>query len=740
MEHPIQEWQDSVHQKWLQLSSSEKGTFSPHSDLEEYFMACWSQLQQEEEEILERLCCDLSARKEPRAVLFYKQEGNKRFGRKQYTAAAVLYSKAISHASPGNEEMAICFANRSAVLFHLAHFSACLEDIERAEEHGIPDRLRNKIIQRQAECLQRLKQSVTSNADSPKTESVDPVEPQKENKLDKLEQPKLNSNPQLTNASASLALKCSSSKGRYLVASQDIGQGDSLIWEDAFVSVIIPDRNSLNNKNGWDIGIQHCDLYCHYCLERVTASLPCQYCSFAKYCSHKCMGNAWRSYHHVECSLGGILLALGVFCQTALRAVLVAGIRQVSDLACEIRSTRTKAQELPTTAVPDGKYSSNYQAIVNLLPHTEHHKEELVFLCGLTAAALCKRLDVDKLQGVEGALYVSERPVVEPRQDWSPEIKFLGPAVLRHMLQLHCNAQAVTILQEDYEGPACSPLESLKSSRLATALFPVLSLLNHSCDPNTTVSFRGKCAVVRASRPIKRDEEVTHCYGPHKFQLNVGERQKLLRAQYFFTCQCEACSEELRVKDKITDFLCPKCHSQLKGGEELHCPNTSCAQTVVRKDLLSLRLQHLEPTVNTAREQLQNNNIEVAIRMLKSCLFEAEHFLSPNHILFGDIFDQLAQAEASKGEWKAAAVHLRRSIQLVEHRCGPSSLELGHELFKLAQILFNGCEVADAMSTILRAQQILSMNYGSDHNLVQELQEMRTCLLQLQGIRDSQGR
>lgn len=48
---------------------------------------------QEEEELLEKLCCDLSVGKEPRAALFYKEEGNKRFGRKQYTAAAVLYSK-----------------------------------------------------------------------------------------------------------------------------------------------------------------------------------------------------------------------------------------------------------------------------------------------------------------------------------------------------------------------------------------------------------------------------------------------------------------------------------------------------------------------------------------------------------------------------------------------------------------------------------------------------------------------
>ncbi|KAM4045315.1 SET and MYND domain-containing protein 4 [Anomaloglossus baeobatrachus] len=124
MELPVADWQDYAHRKWLQISSHEKGQFSPESDLKESFDACWSLLQQEEEEILERLCSDLSVGKEPRAVLFFKEEGNKRFGRKQYTAAAVLYSKAISHGAPGTEEIAVCFANRSAVLFHLGHYSS----------------------------------------------------------------------------------------------------------------------------------------------------------------------------------------------------------------------------------------------------------------------------------------------------------------------------------------------------------------------------------------------------------------------------------------------------------------------------------------------------------------------------------------------------------------------------------------------------------------------------------------
>ena len=49
--------------------------------------------------------------------------------------------------------------------------------------------------------------------------------------------------------------------------------------------------------------------------------------------------------------------------------------------------------------------------------------------------------------------------------------------------------------------------------RLATALFPVVSLLNHSCSPNTSVSFFGTVATIRASQLIRRGQEISHCYG-----------------------------------------------------------------------------------------------------------------------------------------------------------------------------------------------------------------------------------
>ncbi|KAG8450779.1 hypothetical protein GDO86_003155 [Hymenochirus boettgeri] len=743
MEHPMQEWQEHVRMKWEHLTLCEKHKFSSTANIDEIFSFCWRQLQQKEEVFIQRICCNRIVAKEPDAVLFYKNEGNRRFAEKQFETSSILYSKGISHASPGSVEMAICFANRSAALFHRGEYSVCLEDIKRAEEHGYPVHLRDKILRRQSECLLKLlKPLTTSNSTTPKSPCAEIVqlniEANKNMSDDRTQELGLKGNPQISNASSSLCLQFNNCKGRHLLASQSIEQGEVLILEEAYASVIIPERKHLFQGGKWTTKITNCDLYCHCCLKKVKASLPCPSCSFAIYCSQDCMDKAWRSYHNIECSLGDLLIVLGVFCQTALRAVLIAGCSLFTQVVQQYSTADAKSGTpcYNGMGTQSEKYCSSYKAVVSLLTHTENNKEEQKFMYGLTAAALCKKLySLITKDAVSSSLEIEKSIPSESStaENWSSVLPLIGPAILRHMLQLYCNAQAVTVIEEDHDESKLSLVKNSKKSRLATAIFPVLSMLNHSCDPNTTVSFNGRCTIVRANRSIKKDEEVTHCYGPHKLRMKVEERQKLLNDQYFFMCQCEACTKENRLKETMSnEFCCPVCRSHLEGKEELHC--TICTYSVARFQVMS-RFQQLEKNFQMGKGHLQENKADEAKKVLMMCLLEAKSFLCQNHLLLGEIFDHLAQAEASYGNWMDAAGHLRKSINVVEFLYGPSSLELGHELFKLSQILFNGFEVTDALSTALQAQKILSVHYGSDHNLVQELKEMEECILQLPGFK-----
>uniref|UniRef100_A0A8C3UCV2 Protein-lysine N-methyltransferase SMYD4 n=1 Tax=Catharus ustulatus TaxID=91951 RepID=A0A8C3UCV2_CATUS len=725
---PVAEWQGRTARLWAALEPALRERLAEASLHDAVRLGC--DLEQEEEAALVQLSLQAPTDKKPEAASWYREQGNREFKQGRYQAALRLYSKAAAHELPGSPEVSVCFANRSAALLHLGHFEVCLEDIARAESYGYPDRLLPKILLRKAECLlclERLQDAQDILRVLENKISLDGVMTAHLTRLKKLSELKVKlgekercpepaqeahggiqgepeiweENSSISGASSSLSLSFDAERGRHLVASQDIVPGQSLVKEEAFVSVLCPGE-SLPVQDGdttWDTRATSADLYCHRCLRELLASVPCQGCSYAQYCSQDCADMAWQQYHRTECPLGALLLTLGVFCHVALRTVLLAGFAEVSRLVAwshhgDKNLQNPEARCKPLSEAPaagagsrgipgcgsNGQYQSSYQALFHLLPHTEQHNPEHKFLCTLSVITVCKQLQAAGLEAAvlnqESSQQWSKPKTCEKTSDeLSPELKTVAEAMLRHVLQLQCNAQAITVMQE--LGPGDGAVVDKKPVRLATAFFPVLSLLNHSCCPNTSVSFSGTAATVRASQPISSGQEVLHCYG---------------------------------------DTLC--------------CSNEACA-TSASRDHLSGRLQDLQQQIKKALDLLRVGKAGKAIKMLMKCQMDARTFLSPEHLLMGEMEDHLAQVYATLGKWQEAATHLKKSIEIVEMHHRPSSVETGQELFKLAQILFNGFAVSEALSTIQRAEGILSVHFGPQSAQIQELQEMKACLSQL---------
>ncbi|XP_048374640.1 SET and MYND domain-containing protein 4 isoform X2 [Sphaerodactylus townsendi] len=720
MDLPVEQWKSYVKQKWISLEPALKERFCPALSLQDCFLLVSSLFQPEDEEYLSSLANNYCVKKDPQMALFYKTEGNQRFQKKKYQTAGMLYSKALSHTEVSTPERAVCYANRSAALFHLDQFELCLEDIERALAEGYPHQLRHKALLRKVECLLSLgrageatdvlcylEREVTADQSSNNQQVLLGKLSQLKAKASKgnsfVGQPTMASktqealepleeNHRISCASVAVSLQMSPRKGRHLVADRDILPGEILVKEEAFVSVLRPGEGLLLQGSAaktLDKQFDSEDLHCHRCLRRLLASVPCQGCSYAKYCSQTCAQLAWEDYHQRECSLGGLLLALGVFCHVAFRTVLVAGSAEIRALAGQ---SRQEAPEEPDLAsVPgcdaDRRYRSSYRAIFNLLPHAEKQSAESLFLCSLSVVALCKRLGE-----ASPAAPVAGTSTSKSRAGASPELKILGEAMLKHVLQLRCNAQAVVTVRESGSGD--KPVASSEQVALAVALFPVLSLLNHSCDPNTSVTFSSSTAEIRASRAIAEGEEILHCYGPHKCRMGAAERHKALLEQYFFECQCQACLSELgsrarRGASLHRAFRCPDCQAPLQGESMLRCSRGACNVLIPEVDF-QLELYELQQLSKTAQEMLESGQPDKSLKLLMICKKEAERLLCPEHLMMGEIEDHLAQAYATLGNWQEAARHLRSSIQTAEAHYGPSSIEVGQELFKLAEVLFNG--------------------------------------------------
>ncbi|KAK4451416.1 SET and MYND domain-containing protein 4 [Podospora aff. communis PSN243] len=78
--------------------------------------------------------------------------------------------------------------------------------------------------------------------------------------------------------------------------------------------------------------------------------------------------------------------------------------------------------------------------------------------------------------------------------------------------------------------------------RLAKGLWFHAACLNHSCVPNTMRSFLGDMFISRATRDIKKGEELFQTYIPVK--PLIDERNQKYQSSWGFTCNCSLCSIE----------------------------------------------------------------------------------------------------------------------------------------------------------------------------------------------------
>ena len=95
------------------------------------------------------------------------------------------------------------------------------------------------------------------------------------------------------------------------------------------------------------------------------------------------------------------------------------------------------------------------------------------------------------------------------------------------------------------------------------ALFPHLSALNHSCNPNTSVWYAKDKVLVLARRNIAKNEEICVSYAPVATD-RIQRRAKL--SFYGFECKCERCEEQGEWKEKaarVNGLRCPKCRKEI---------------------------------------------------------------------------------------------------------------------------------------------------------------------------------
>ncbi|KAL3841918.1 hypothetical protein ACJMK2_020007 [Sinanodonta woodiana] len=762
-----------------------------------------------------------------------RAEGNQLFQKKLYRDALEKYTQAVLHAHHDSEELSLAYGNRSAAWLFLDKWKPCLEDITLALSPRCPLSSKTKLLLRKVQCF--LKLGNIKGTDSSIHEAADwikddvcPEEKKKdsalqelrsyEKKLDLLRQqqnsPNQNEmlseppclsygiNKVITQASSCVELKYNLEQGRFLVGSDDIKAGDTLIVERPFAAVLLPD---------------HDDTHCHHCYGKLTTVVPCVQCYTVRYCSFQCQEESWKVYHKVECPYLDILRSVGI-AHLSLRVILTAGLQYLIQFKKEHQEFCSGNSSLVPGLDRDGQYARNYLTVFDLMTHTADMNTSdlfqysmplmkstsllkcdlglsilstMLFSRNITAVLLLRVLQHAQWfqQGNEAHIsravkdesttnstikstldmcssgdHVSDhldhlhiqsecsQPVtLQERQDLhksnylsQPDLAltgvyfsdievYIGGLLLRHIQQLVCNAHAITELQvSQISAGNIAQVEETSQVRVATAIYPTASLMNHSCDPTIISSFCKDVLVVRAVKDIPKGGEIFNCYGPHYRRMDWSQRQQSLKEQYFFTCRCQHCLTDLKQQSIFTAYRCSKCEDAV-----LETDNSWVCQgcgLVADKQLLMKTYLEGERLFLIGLDKLKQQNITGAIEEMLSCHKLWKHILYKYHQDLSKVLDCLSRCYAMQGHFKRSSEYLGESIKIVNKMYGESSIEVANELQKFSEVLISARNWTEALSVAERAIQLFSLHYGESHSTVQELLDMKKNLLECMKI------
>ncbi|KAF7417970.1 hypothetical protein HZH68_000623 [Vespula germanica] len=479
----------------------------------------------------------------------FREQGNKLFRTNRLNGykcikAIELYTRSIAYANPSSEELALAYANRSAVLLKIHKYELSIQDIDRALVFNHSDELKVKLYVRKVECLISIgESSVKEDYKNAlywlnKLPSNNPNKKYFQLKLQYLyqqlkrglkknkekQQPKnlhrkiKSRNVEVPYASDAVAIEYNDTYGRHIVATRDISPGEVIAIEKPYSSLLRP---------------TNIYTHCSNCLEVSLASIPCDHCVYAMYCSEKCKLENWKKYHDVECSIISILFMISDYVKFDLFSIRIT-IQAIKE-SKSFKTLRKWIKQVDESKDPRTKgfssdmklHGDRYISVYSLVTNTKHR-----FICDLFK----KTVDSSLLLYILATNTLIFGNKLEPKISAllnNEDAILIGGLILRHQQMIPNNVHSFT---EEY---------GLDARERGIVVMPFYSLFNHSCNSNVVRYSRAKEMVMCALYPIKKGEQLFDNYGKHYAIIQQINRQNNFLRQYFFLCKCTACKSDV---------------------------------------------------------------------------------------------------------------------------------------------------------------------------------------------------
>ncbi|XP_052895113.1 SET and MYND domain-containing protein 4-like [Anopheles moucheti] len=444
-------------------------------------------------------------------------------------------------------EKAHLLDNRSQLLLNLGKLDQSLEDADRAIVYGYPEEQLSMIWERKARIYQSKKDfktavecfdkaihyltvhsSLTPEHRDKRIEElkklVDAVYYQYKNVQKYLEPPK-GSRTFQPHLDGSVQYDSTEKEGRFATAKTDIRPNQTILKENPHAATLLKEYSGT---------------HCSDCFERINVLYCCPDCTDVVFCSGRCEKNGCASYHRYEC---GYLRSLW---NSGATIVSLLTLRVITQKPYSYFDKMRHNLSSLTTSLTDKLPNEDYRKIFNLVTHSDKRSTEDYFIWTLMATMLNTVLTMTSYN-------------TEKQND-----NFLGYLLLHNLQIINYNAHDVSEIQRKHSN------EAGVSVAIGAALYPMLALFNHSCDPGIVRYFSGKTVHVRTIKNIAAGTIIAENYGPLYSRMSRPERRKSLATNYMFECNCHACD---------ADF--PTCANMIHSLIRFRCTGTGCQEAVL---------------------------------------------------------------------------------------------------------------------------------------------------------------
>lgn len=394
----------------------------------------------------------------------------------------------------------------------------------------------------------------------------------------------------------------------------------------------------------------------------------CSACQVVWYCGSNCQKLDWK-LHRLECQVLSRL-------DKEKRKSVTPSIRLM--LKLYLRRKLQNDNVIPSTT------TDNYSLVEALVAHMS---------------------DIDEKQLL---LYAQIANLVNLILQW-PEISI--NEIAENFSKLACNAH--TICDSELRP-------------LGTGLYPVISIINHSCLPNAVLVFEGRLAVVRAVQHVPKGAEVLISY--IETAGSTMTRQKALKEQYLFTCTCPRCIklgqfDDIQESAILEGYRCKDdgCSGfLLRDSDDKGFTCQQCGLVRSKEEIKKIASEVNILSKKTLALTSCGNHQEVVstYKMIEKLQKKLYHPFSVNLM---QTREKLIKILMELEDWKEALAYCRLTIPVYQRVYPQFHPLLGLQYYTCGKLEWFLGDTENAIKSLTEAVEILRITHGTNSPFMKEL-------------------